>query len=81
MAKKREKDSIRLKYYKTSPKHWPDIRDKIPNSTTRNNPLWKIFNKIPIRAAEFRRIINHYKSRGLSFSFPVNKIKFIDEDI
>ena len=76
--KKWSKARRRLPYHKTSPRHWP-IPSKFPDYWTRNQPLYKIYHGIPIRRTEYRYLVNHFKHKGLTFSYPIEKIKFINE--
>lgn len=76
-ARREASNNNRLKYYKTDCKHWP--LDKGPNNLVRNKPLWKVYNKVPIRITEYRYLVNYFKYKGLTFSYPIEKIKFINE--
>lgn len=77
--KKWAKARKRLPYRKTSERHWP-IPYKYPNYWTRNQPLYKVYHGIPIRMAEYRYLVNYFKYKGLTFSYPIEKIKFVDEE-
>lgn len=77
--KKEAKARKRLPYHKTSVPHWP-IPFKCPNYRTRNTPLYKVYHGIPIRRTEYRYLVNYFKYKGLTFSYPIKKIKFIDEE-
>lgn len=80
MAKKRQKDDMRFEYYEKSPKHWPDLRDK-KHSWHRKDPLWKIHHKIPIRLVEYRALLKRFRRKGVPFTYPIEKINFIEERI
>ena len=69
----------RLPYCKTSASHWP-IPYKYPNYCVRNSPLYKVYHGIPIRITEYRYLVNYFKYKGLTFSYPIEKIKFTDEE-
>lgn len=77
--KKSEKARKRLKFQKTTPKHW-FIPYKYPNNRTTKKPLWKIYNGEPIKLTEYRYLVNYFKYKGLTFSYPIDKIKFVNEE-
>lgn len=78
LDKKWMKARKRLPYHKTTAKHWW-ITAKSPNWITRKQPLYKIYHGEPIKMVEYRYLINYFKRQGLTFSYPIEKIKFIDE--
>lgn len=66
-----------LIYNKTSKRHRGYIPSKIPNGHTRNKPLYKVYHNIPIRLTEYKYLLNYFKYKGLSFDYPIEKIKFV----
>lgn len=80
MEKKRKKAWYRLKHSTTDTKHWPDIRDKYPNHITMSTPLYKIYHGIPIKPCEYRRVVKYFERKGMTFSYPIKKIKFIENE-
>lgn len=79
MDNKRLKANKRLKYLKTTQKKWYDFwgRGGRPSRTRRSSILWRIYNGHPIYQTEYKYLVNSFKQKGLTFSFPLNKIKFI----
>lgn len=66
-------------FRKTSARHWP-IQYKYPNYQTRRKPLYKLYHGEFIKLAEYKYLVNYFKYKGLTFSYPIEKIKFINEE-
>lgn len=71
--KKRIAANSRLKYMKADQKHWGTSNNRF----IRNKPLWKVYHGVPIHETEYRYLVNYFKYKGLTFSYPKEKIKFI----
>ena len=72
--KKRIAANKRLEYMKTDQKHWGTSSNRM----VKNSPLWKIYHGKPIYPTEYRYLVNYFKYKGLTFSYPIEKIKFVN---
>ena len=84
--KRIEKNSVRLKYRKSDFKKFgfglppKSVRCNGHKRNIASDIMWRIYHGEKIYRTEYNYILKRYKYRGIPFTFPLEKIKFWNEE-